>query len=126
LTLTAGTARRHPSGNGTTCEETDVRPVRRPPALRLAPEPDLDPFALDDDEGPGADAAEAPPAADRRYSSTAVEDLARACWPMHLYAVLGDEVGRAVEADVLSHAQAEFLLARLTVVIDQALGVDKR
>jgi hypothetical protein len=42
---------------------------------------------------------------------------------MHLYAVLGNEVGRAVEAGALTPSEAELLVARLTIVIDQAIGV---
>ncbi|WP_345602526.1 hypothetical protein [Pseudonocardia adelaidensis] len=44
---------------------------------------------------------------------------------MHLNAVLQEEVGRAVEAGVLTVPEGEFLVARLTVVIDQAMGVDE-
>ena len=100
-------------------------PADRPPALRLAPppEPDPDPFALEGDDASGSGDIPAPPAVGRHDPAT-LEGWARACWPMHLYAVLGNEVGRAVEAGVLSVPQAEFLVARLTVVIDQAIGVD--
>jgi hypothetical protein len=92
------------------------------PALRLAPAPEPDPFALDDDATPGRGDLPAPRAVGRH--DTALEGWARACWPTHLCAVLRNEVGRAVEAGVLSPPEAEFLVARLTVVIDQAIGVD--
>jgi hypothetical protein len=99
-----------------------VRPADRQPDLRLAPAPD--PFALEGDDLPGTVAPPAQPAASRRHDLAMLDGLARACWPMHLYAVLGNEVGRAVEAGVLTLAEAESLVARLTVVIDQAIGVD--
>jgi hypothetical protein len=95
-----------------------VRPVDRPPALRLAPEPEPDRFALEGDDTSGSSTFPA------RYDTATLDGWSRACWPMHLYAVLGNEVGRAVEAGVLSAPQAEFLVARLTVVIDQAIGAD--
>jgi hypothetical protein len=100
-----------------------VRPVDRPPALRLAPEPEPGPASLDGDDRPKNDARPAPPAV-ASFDTATLEGWARASWPMHLYAVLGNEVGRAVEAGVLTVAEAESLLARLTVVIDQAIGVD--
>ena len=89
-------------------------------ALRLAPAPETDPFALEVDDDSGSDTSPAPPLVRRLDTAT----LARTCWPMHLYAVLGNEVGRAVEAGVLTPSEAELLVARLTVVIDQAIGVD--
>jgi hypothetical protein len=89
-------------------------------ALRLAPatEPDGD-----DDSGSGA----APRSCEvGRLDTSTPDGWARMCWPMHLYAVLGNEVGRAVEAGVLTVPEAEYLVSRLTVVIDQAIGVDER
>ncbi|GAA5110189.1 hypothetical protein GCM10023320_01700 [Pseudonocardia adelaidensis] len=98
-----------------------MRPARRPPALRLASEPEP---ALDGRDAPERGPRPAPPAADR-YGAATLESWARACWPMHLNAVLQEEVGRAVEAGVLTVPEGEFLVARLTVVIDQAMGVDE-
>jgi hypothetical protein len=99
-----------------------VRPVNRPPALRLASEPDQ--FALEGDDASGRGPFPVQPAVGRHDTAT-LESWVRACWPMHLYAVLGNEVGRAVEAGVLTAPEGEFLIARLTVVIDQAIGVDE-
>jgi hypothetical protein len=96
----------------------EVRPVNRPPALRLASEPEL---ALEGDDTSGRGPLPAPPAAGRHGTAT-LESWARACWPMHLNAVLRNEVGQAVEAGVLTVPEGEFLIARLTVVIDQAIG----
>jgi hypothetical protein len=53
------------------------------------------------------------------------ETLVRVGWSMRLHALLGDEVARAVDADILSVAEAEVLLARLAVVIDQAVGASE-
>jgi hypothetical protein len=101
-----------------------VRPVNRPPALRLASEPEHDQFALEGDDASGRGPLPAPQAVGRHDTAT-LESWARALWPMHLYAVLGNEVGRAVEAGVLTTPEGEFLIVRLTVVIDQAIGVDE-
>jgi hypothetical protein len=45
---------------------------------------------------------------------------------MHLYAVIGNEVGKAVDAGILTLPEGEFLVARITTVIDQAIGDDDR
>ncbi|TWF75074.1 hypothetical protein FHX44_11958 [Pseudonocardia hierapolitana] len=99
-----------------------MRPVNRPPALRLASEPDR--FALEGDEASGRRTFPTQPAVGRHDTAT-LESWARACWPMHLNAVLGNEIDRAVEAGVLTVPEGESLIARLAVVIDQALGVDE-
>lgn len=101
-----------------------MRPVHRPPALRPAAEPEYDQLALEGDDASGRSPVPAPPAVGRHDTAT-LESWARAVWPMHLYAVLGNEVGRAVEAGVLTAPEGEFLITRLTVVIDQAMGVDE-
>lgn len=54
------------------------------------------------------------------------EAVVRAGWSMRLHALLGEEVARAVGADILTVAEAEVLLARLAVVIDQAVGANER
>jgi hypothetical protein len=96
-----------------------VRPNDRRSALRLPlrSSPTRSPSRTTTDSG--SDTSPAPPVVTRLDNAT----LARTCWPMHLYAVLGNEVGRAVEAGVLTPSEAELLVARLTVVIDQAIGV---
>lgn len=53
------------------------------------------------------------------------EAVVRAGWSMRLHALLGEEVARAVGADILTVAEAEVLLARLAVVIDQAVGASE-
>lgn len=55
-------------------------------------------------------------------TSVFTEAVVRAGWSMRLHALLGEEVARAVGADILTVAEAEVLLARLAVVIDQAVG----
>jgi hypothetical protein len=50
------------------------------------------------------------------------EAVVRAGWSMRLHALLGEEVARAVDAEILTVAEAEVLLARMAVVIDQAVG----
>ncbi|MHA6615884.1 hypothetical protein [Pseudonocardia sp. DLS-67] len=55
-------------------------------------------------------------------TSVFTEAVVRAGWSMRLHALLGEEVARAVRADILTVAEAEVLLARLAVVIDQAVG----
>jgi hypothetical protein len=96
----------------------------RRPALRLAPAPEPDTSALAGDvDVSGSDIDQRSPAADRLDTAT-IHDWARTCLPIHLCAVIRNELGRAVEAGVLTLTEAEDLAARLTVVIDQAMGVD--
>ena len=99
-------------------------PDHRRPALRLAPPPEPDPVALEGDDDSGSDAGWPP--ATGRLSAVTLQDWARVCWPMHLYAVIGNEVGKAVDAGILTLPEAEFLVARITTVIDQAIGDDDR
>ena len=98
-------------------------PDDRRRALRLAPPPAPDPCTLEGDDDTGDDAGQRPPAVGR-MSAVTLQDWARVCWPMHLYAVIGNEVGKAVEAGILTLPEAEFLVARITTVIDQAIGDD--
>lgn len=78
---------------------------RRERHLRVQPEPDAGPVTLQGGE-----------------TSVFTEAVVRAGWSMRLHALLGEEVARAVRADILTVAEAEVLLARLAVVIDQAVG----
>jgi hypothetical protein len=100
-------------------------PDHRRRALRLAPPPEPDPFTLEGDDDSGSDAGQGPPAVGRLGAVT-LQDWARECWPMHLYAVIGNEVGKAVDAGILTLPEGEFLVARITTVIDQAIGDDDR
>jgi hypothetical protein len=106
-------------------KEADVTTDRRRRALRLPPAAESDAYTLDDDAVSGSDADPRSLAMGRLDTATP-EGWTRMCWPMHLYAVLGNEVGRAVEAGILTVGEGEFLVARLTVVIDQAIGVDDK
>jgi hypothetical protein len=76
--------------------------------LRIQPEPDARPVTLHGRETFGF-----------------AESVVRTGWSMRLHALLGEEVARAVSADILTLAEAEVLLARLAVVIDQAVGADE-
>jgi hypothetical protein len=82
---------------------------RRERHLRVQPEPDAGPVPLQGND---------------RFVFT--EAVVRAGWSMRLHALLGEEVARAVGAGVLTVAEAEVLLARLAVVIDQAVGASDR
>ncbi|GAA5113506.1 hypothetical protein [Pseudonocardia adelaidensis] len=48
--------------------------------------------------------------------------VVRAGWSMRLHALLGEEVARAVSADILTLREAEALLDRLAAVIDETVG----
>ena len=88
--------------------------------LQIQPEPDVGPVALRGEETLGQRSVDPPAPTARRFAFT--EAVVRAGWSMRLHALLGEEVARAVEADILTLAEAEVLLARLAVVIDQAVG----
>lgn len=81
--------------------------------LRIQPDPDTGPVAVRGQEADPSTTAE---------QSVFTEAVVRAGWSMRLHALLGEELARGVDAGVLSVPEAEVLLARLVVVIDQAVG----
>ena len=92
---------------------------RRERHLRIQPEPAADPATRWEtvEHRPG------PPKATAAEIFVFTEAMVRAGWSMRLHSLLGEEVANAVGSDILTVAEAEVLLARLTVVIDQAIGV---
>jgi hypothetical protein len=100
--------------NGDEESEMDEVAERRERRLRAQPGP-----------GTGAETAEPQPngSADA-FAFT--EAVARAGWSMRLHALIGEEVARAVGVDIITPAEAEVLLGRLALVIDQAVGANER
>ena len=88
--------------------------------LQIQPEPEMGPVALRSEETLGRRSVA--PTSTAARASAFTEAVARAGWSMRLHALLGEEIARAVAADILTLAEAEVLLARLAVVIDQAVG----
>jgi hypothetical protein len=88
--------------------------------LQIQPEPDVGPVGLRGEETLGQRSVAPTSTAAQSFAFT--EAVVRAGWSMRLHALLGEEVARAVAADILTLAEAEVLLARLAVVIDQAVG----
>jgi hypothetical protein len=96
-----------------------MRPEERQPALRLVTSPEPEPIARSDDAVPPPDAEQATRIL---IDATTTEAWRRVSWSMRLHALLGAEVGRAAGEGILTHAQADVLLAQLALVIDQAVG----
>jgi hypothetical protein len=104
-----------------------MRRGSRPPERHLLvpsePDAEPDPVGRQRDEVPGGRAASS--RATPNDAAMITEGLVRAGWSMRLHALLGEEVARAVDADILTIAEAEVLLARLAIVIDQAVGASE-
>jgi hypothetical protein len=95
---------------------------RRERHLRLQPQPAADPAT----HWETVEQRPAPPKATAEDTFVFTEAMVRAGWSMRLHALLGEEVANAVGSEILTVAEAEVLLARLAVVIDQAVGVSDR
>ena len=106
-------------------EELEMNPEKATPErhLRVQPEPDWVPVSIQrsntfEHRSRAARAAE-------KETLRFTEELARAGWSMRLHALLGEEVAHAVGAGILTLAEAEVLLARIAVVVDQAVGASE-
>jgi hypothetical protein len=101
------------------------RGLRLERQLLVPPERDAEPDPADRqrDELPEGRAASS--RATQNGAAMITERLVRVSWCIRLHALLGEEVARAVDADILTIAEAEVLLARVAIVIDQAVGASE-
>jgi hypothetical protein len=98
-----------------------MRPEGQRPELRLSV-PVPGPASSPDRDGDTVPADSTTSLATPAGGIAMMKTLARATWSMRLHALLGEEITRAVDADILTVGEAEVLMAQLAVAIDHAVG----